>query len=163
LQYALSMNGNAPQPSLNSLYPSYPPQNASHSEEPAWDAQTLARLAELQLQQDHQRQQRALLERQRRQLMDLGVPSSGDPAFMDMIFGSSSGRNEPFVWPTTQQHPREEHHAQPQIYGRQGPVTPFTFPSRPTYQEQPEPSSAGQQQQQHPDYQWENGETKVES
>lgn len=150
------MNNTAPppQPSLNSLYNTYPPETT----EPAWDSQTLARLAEFQLQQDHQRQQRALLERQRRQLMDLGVPTNGDPAFMEMIFGNGGGQrpNDPFLWPTTnqqQQQRDESHHSQAAVYARGHQTTPFTFPNRAEQQ---------QQQQAGPSEYWENHESKPE-
>jgi MADS-box transcription factor len=49
----------------------------------------LARYAEFQLQQNHQRQQRALLERQRQQLAELGVPVE-DKSLLDDIFGTGA-------------------------------------------------------------------------
>ncbi|WVQ98982.1 hypothetical protein IAU59_006114 [Kwoniella sp. CBS 9459] len=57
-----------------------------------WDRDMIARYAEFQLQQNHQRQQRILLEKQRQQLAYLGVPLD-DRSLLDEIFGgmSSSG------------------------------------------------------------------------
>ncbi|WVF71937.1 hypothetical protein IAT40_006747 [Kwoniella sp. CBS 6097] len=57
-----------------------------------WDQNLIARYAEFQLQQNHQRQQRILLEKQRQQLAHLGVPLD-DRSLLDEIFGgmSSSG------------------------------------------------------------------------
>ncbi|OCF44197.1 hypothetical protein I317_01990 [Kwoniella heveanensis CBS 569] len=57
-----------------------------------WDQNLIARYAEFQLQQNHQRQQRVLLEKQRQQLAHLGVPLD-DRSLLDEIFGgmSSSG------------------------------------------------------------------------
>ena len=51
-----------------------------------WDQNLLARYAEFQLQQNHQRQQRILLEKQRQQLAELGVPLD-EKNLLDEIFG----------------------------------------------------------------------------
>lgn len=51
-----------------------------------WDQNLLARYAEFQLQQNHQRQQRILLERQRSQLAELGIPLE-DKTLLDQLFG----------------------------------------------------------------------------
>nr|ODN87816.1 hypothetical protein L203_03017 [Cryptococcus depauperatus CBS 7841] len=56
-----------------------------------WDQQLLARYAEFQLQQNHQRQQRLLLEKQRQQLAELGVPLD-DKSLLDEIFGGVGAR-----------------------------------------------------------------------
>ena len=58
-----------------------------------WDPPLLARYAEFQLQQNHQRQQRALLEQQRQQLADLGIPVE-DSSLLDQIFGNASTSNQ---------------------------------------------------------------------
>ncbi|ORY29967.1 hypothetical protein BCR39DRAFT_530351 [Naematelia encephala] len=55
-----------------------------------WDPALVARYAEFQLQQNHQRQQRALLERQRQQLAELGIPVE-DKTLLDQLFGGMSG------------------------------------------------------------------------
>ena len=55
-----------------------------------WDPAILQRYAEFQLQQNHQRQQRLLLERQRSQLAEMGIPVD-DTALLDHIFGVSGG------------------------------------------------------------------------
>ncbi|KAK8869568.1 hypothetical protein IAR55_000135 [Kwoniella newhampshirensis] len=55
-----------------------------------WDQGLLTRYAEYQLQQNHQRQQRLLLERQRQQLADLGVPVD-ERSLLDDIFGGVGG------------------------------------------------------------------------
>ena len=52
-----------------------------------WDPQLLARYAEFQLHQNHQRQQRALLEQQRQQLAELGIPVE-DKSLLDQLFGN---------------------------------------------------------------------------
>jgi MADS-box transcription factor len=66
-----------------------------------WDPDMLSRYAEFQLQQNHQRQQRILLERQRHQLAELGIPVD-DSGLLDQLFsgGPSSGLG---VVPTPQQ------------------------------------------------------------
>ncbi|ODN83440.1 hypothetical protein L202_01580 [Cryptococcus amylolentus CBS 6039] len=51
-----------------------------------WDQSLLAKYAEFQLQQSHQRQQRLLLEKQRQQLQELGVPLD-EKSLLDDIFG----------------------------------------------------------------------------
>lgn len=79
----------------------------------------LSRYAEFQLQQNHQRQQRILLERQRHQLAELGIPVD-DSGLLDQLFASgmpppqassSHSHGTPqgddtdsggFIWPTTQ-------------------------------------------------------------
>ncbi|KIR32883.1 transcriptional activator [Cryptococcus deuterogattii 2001/935-1] len=58
-----------------------------------WDQNLLARYAEFQLQQNHQRQQRILLEKQRQQLAELGVPLD-EKNLLDEIFGGvGAGRS----------------------------------------------------------------------
>ena len=74
-----------------------------------WDPNILSRYAEYQLQQNHQKQQRALLERQRQQLAELGVPVE-DKSLLDQLLRSgvvntetapSGIHPEPaFEWPT---------------------------------------------------------------
>lgn len=79
----------------------------------------LSRYAEFQLQQNHQRQQRILLERQRHQLAELGIPVD-DTGLLDQLFASgmpppqassSHSHGTPqgddtdsggFIWPTAQ-------------------------------------------------------------
>ncbi|WWD16171.1 hypothetical protein CI109_100596 [Kwoniella shandongensis] len=55
-----------------------------------WDQGLLTRYAEYQLQQNHQKQQRLLLERQRQQLADMGVPVD-QRSLLDDIFGGVGG------------------------------------------------------------------------
>jgi MADS-box transcription factor len=97
---------------------SYPPQAQSNpypnaypptSQPPAnnnfmpnnmqWDPDMLSRYAEYQLQQNHQRQQRILLERQRHQLAELGIPVD-DSGLLDQLFAGGQGAG---VVPTPQQ------------------------------------------------------------
>lgn len=52
-----------------------------------WDPNLVARFAEYQLQQNHQKQQRVLLERQRAQLAEMGIPVD-DRILLDQIFGN---------------------------------------------------------------------------
>jgi MADS-box transcription factor len=59
----------------------------------------LSRYAEYQLQQNHQRQQRILLERQRHQLAELGIPVD-DSGLLDQLFAGGQGAG---VVPTPQQ------------------------------------------------------------
>ena len=85
----------------------YPPSLPSNTQ---WDSNLLSKYAEFQLQQNHQRQQRALLERQRQQLVELGIPVD-DKSLLDQLFGGASKREEDssqpfsaqeqFVWPAT--------------------------------------------------------------
>lgn len=70
--------GGPPQPGLPTQMPGGQPIQ--------WDQNLLARYAEFQLQQNHQRQQRILLERQRQQLAELGVPLD-EKNLLDEIFG----------------------------------------------------------------------------
>ena len=58
-----------------------------------WDPALLQRYAEFQMQQNHQRQQRLLLERQREQLAMMGVQVGGEAErrLMDDIFGVGGG------------------------------------------------------------------------
>lgn len=71
-----------------------------------WDPNLLSRYAEYQLQQNHHRQQRALLERQRQQLAELGIPVE-DKSPLDQLFGGGMASTEtstlqselPFEWP----------------------------------------------------------------
>ncbi|WVQ71912.1 hypothetical protein IAR50_001454 [Cryptococcus sp. DSM 104548] len=58
-----------------------------------WDQSMLAKYAEFQLQQDHQRQQRLLLEKQRQQLQELGVPLDEKSLLDDIFGGVGSARN----------------------------------------------------------------------
>lgn len=75
--------------------PSYPPQPPHPGQTPGgpggmqWNQDLIARYAEFQLQQNHQKQQRALLERQRVQLAEMGIPVD-DRSLLDQIFGNSS-------------------------------------------------------------------------
>ncbi|WWC60867.1 uncharacterized protein I303_103443 [Kwoniella dejecticola CBS 10117] len=55
-----------------------------------WNEQLIAKYAEFQLQQNHQRQQRLLLERQRHQLQQMGVPVD-ERSLLDEIFGGGGG------------------------------------------------------------------------
>jgi MADS-box transcription factor len=73
-----------------------------------WDPDMLSRYAEYQLQQNHQRQQRILLERQRHQLAELGIPVD-DSGLLDQIFagGPSAGPSQ-----TPQQASSSHSHAQ---------------------------------------------------
>lgn len=66
------------------------PQLPQPTPQQQWDPNLLARYAEFQLQQNHQRQQRALLEMQRQQLAELGVPLD-DKSLLDDIFGMNAG------------------------------------------------------------------------
>ncbi|WVQ78571.1 hypothetical protein IAT38_000657 [Cryptococcus sp. DSM 104549] len=78
---------NLPTPSATGVPPVPPPGGGQ------WDANLLARYAEYQLQQNHQRQQRVLLERQRQQLAELGVPLD-ERNLLDEIFGALGARNQ---------------------------------------------------------------------
>ncbi len=70
-----------------------------------WDPNLLSRYAEYRLQQNHQRQQRALLDRQRQQLAELGILSD-EKTLMEQLF-RAGGTNDtqfaeseqPFEWP----------------------------------------------------------------
>ncbi|WRT67374.1 uncharacterized protein IL334_004345 [Kwoniella shivajii] len=57
-----------------------------------WDQSLVTRYAEFQLQQNHQRQQRLLLERQRHQLQQMGVPVD-ERSLLDEIFGGMMSNN----------------------------------------------------------------------
>ncbi|WVR05352.1 hypothetical protein IAU60_002366 [Kwoniella sp. DSM 27419] len=81
-----------------SMHPPTPSYQSQHDHLPSgqipalapggfqWDQNLLARYAEFQLQQNHQRQHRLLLERQRQQLAHLGVPLD-ERSLLDDIFG----------------------------------------------------------------------------
>lgn len=68
-------------PGHNSHNPTHLPGNMQ------WDPQLVARFAEYQMQQNHQKQQRVLLERQRAQLAEMGIPID-DRTLLDQIFGN---------------------------------------------------------------------------
>ncbi len=117
-------------------HPIPPPSNAM-SGNMQWNQELLSRYAEFQLQQNHQKQQRALLERQRAQMADLGIPID-DRGLLDQIFGApssaptqpqshvvspnqdlgsgSSATAEPFEWPTANGRHREETSKEPYAY-----------------------------------------------
>lgn len=102
-----------------------------------WDPALLQRYAEFQLQQNHQRQHRLLLQRQREQLalMGVGVGAEGERRLLDDIFGAggASGRGSAgdggypsagigggdtnFLWPTfntpQQSLPHQQQQQQP--------------------------------------------------
>ena len=70
-----------------------------------WDPNLLSGYAEFQLQQNHHRQQIALLERQRQQLAELGIPVE-DKSLLDQLLGVNTGNGETstahtenFEWP----------------------------------------------------------------
>lgn len=94
-----------PQPSHTYGYPSqqqsyYSSQSTPTQQPPLlpngmqWDPNLLARYAEYQLQQNHQKQQRALLERQRIQLAELGIPVE-DKSLLDQLFGGPATQPQP--------------------------------------------------------------------
>ncbi|WWC89800.1 uncharacterized protein L201_004726 [Kwoniella dendrophila CBS 6074] len=58
-----------------------------------WNENLIAKYAEFQLQQNHQRQQRLLLERQRYQLQQMGVPVD-ERSLLDEIFGGGGNGND---------------------------------------------------------------------
>ncbi|WWC69218.1 uncharacterized protein I206_103155 [Kwoniella pini CBS 10737] len=88
-----------PPPNLSSESP-FPPQSYVSSSSGInqqnnygniqWNEQLIAKYAEFQLQQNHQRQQRLLLERQRHQLQQMGVPVD-ERSLLDEIFGGGGG------------------------------------------------------------------------
>ena len=100
---------NPPRPDNNSynLFPmastsAFHPLLPNHME---GDPNLLSGYAEFQLQQNHHRQQVALLERQRQQLADLGMPVE-DKSFLDQLLGINTGQGETstahgehFEWP----------------------------------------------------------------
>lgn len=90
-----------PQPSSTPYqnYPSQPPANNLMPNNMQWDPEMVSRYAEYQLQQNHQRQQRILLERQRHQLAELGIPTD-DSQLLDQIFAGGQGAG---MVPTPQQ------------------------------------------------------------
>lgn len=82
--------------------PSYPPQPPLPGQSGMqWNQDLIARYAEFQLQQNHQKQQRALLERQRAQLAEMGIPVD-DRSLLDQIFGTSGSSSH--INPATHAH-----------------------------------------------------------
>ncbi|KAK4689114.1 hypothetical protein P7C73_g1002, partial [Tremellales sp. Uapishka_1] len=73
-----------------------------------WDPEMLARYAEFQLQQSHQKQQRALLQKQREQLAELGIPVE-ETSLLDELFGSDMLLEED---PQAQSHTHPDHKGQ---------------------------------------------------
>ena len=124
-----------------------------------WDQNLLAKYAEFQLQQNHQRQQRALLEKQRQQLAELGIPVE-DKSLLDRLFGiggggqsnqlppapemsnaASTSHSEPFEWPTVSpnatggenrgQSPQAKHLGDDIPWGLSQEGDPFPSPATP--------------------------------
>ncbi|ORX33807.1 hypothetical protein BD324DRAFT_200472 [Kockovaella imperatae] len=104
MSYMNTMSGSTAQPLMNHTHtlpapvpmaPGGPTTLSSSQYVPSnmqWDPALLARYAEFQLHQNHQRQQRALLEQQRQQLADLGIPVE-DKSLLDQLFGNNASGN----------------------------------------------------------------------
>lgn len=107
----------APPSMPSSAYPS------SHSNQPLlpgqmqWDPSLLSKYAEYQLQQNHQRQQRILLERQRQQLAELGIPID-DSGLLEQLFGGvGAGQSQPPQQPQHQPQHSSQSQSQSQSQG----------------------------------------------
>ncbi|GMK59161.1 hypothetical protein CspeluHIS016_0701760 [Cutaneotrichosporon spelunceum] len=130
LNYAMSMH-QAPAPAPPAAWPQYRPQplmpfntptympspsinpggGGGGGGGPGWDGNMLTTYAWLQIQQAHQEQKRALLEKQQHQLLELTSRTGGHAFIRDMLgvgvggggssgTGSSSSNSHEFVWPT---------------------------------------------------------------
>jgi MADS-box transcription factor len=104
------------QSQMQTPYQSYPPatsQPPSNNFMPnnmQWDPEMLSRYAEYQLQQNHQRQQRILLERQRHQLAELGIPVD-DSGLLDQLF---AGGSAPAPQASSSSHSHQQSQGTPQ-------------------------------------------------
>lgn len=99
-----------PSQTYPSAYPppaSQPPANNFMPNNMQWDQDMLSRYAEFQLQQNHQRQQRILLERQRHQLAELGIPVD-DTGLLDQLFAGGIPPPPPPQQSSSQGTPQDE-------------------------------------------------------
>ncbi len=100
-----------PQPYMPFNGPAFMPSPSINGGNGGWDSSMLTTYAWLQIQQAHQEQKRALLEKQQHQLLELTSRSGGHAFIRDMLgvgvggggssgTGSSSSNSQEFVWPT---------------------------------------------------------------
>ena len=107
-------------------YPPAPPALAAIPPPPqpggvGWSREALARYAEMRLQEDHRRRHMQLLERQRQQLVELGIPVD-DNSLLDQLFGphgASGARSQPTL----------QHTPQPAALQAPAPSDPFIWPT----------------------------------
>lgn len=120
------------QPSYQSAYPppaSQPPSNNFMPNNMQWDQDMLSRYAEFQLQQNHQRQQRILLERQRHQLAELGIPVD-DSGLLDQLFAGGVPPAPPPQASSSHSHTQSHGTPQGDDTDSSGFIWPTTAPSR---------------------------------
>ena len=107
-----------------------------------WDANLAARYAEFQLQQNHQRQQRLLLERQRAQLAELGVNLDGDRRLLEDVFGASASAGRGMQSQSHGQGQGQGHGHHASSHGQQNHHTPVSHGGMSIDSNGPLPSSS---------------------